>query len=645
MHVRWEDTFAPEPPKKQIQVSWMDYPAKTLQAQDTSRLSFDTDPLAGGPGVTPPPATPPPSTPPPLSKTVTPPPGGLSFDQPTAPQEPYLRAPVTPGPRRPAPAPDFAASLTKLQGLTDPAQIAMERDKLARGLFTSLKASGHDVKWNGDQLVVDGRPYVVGGGQMRADSASQGFAPGEPTPGSGTANTQPPAQSPVAAGTLGQYGIPKGAVPDKFNDATYHTPKYDLSRLASQALDPRVGLTPEFVDQVNALYPDDGEARMLSRDKLSWDGDVIDLIIDSDGANPQLWYGSEREYADAHGGGAPLSFLQSEPVGIDAGTNWEGTGMSEAAWRARYPAPGTPGDPGAPPVTPMSGIANGWKPGQGPQYTPGEIPLDDIPTFSYEQMFGDLTRDDPSSAATDRLIQSLLANPESLDERTVETLKARSKEEIAQMQATEDEDLQAFGGEMGIEDSPWLRSERNAARRSRDASLIDSNRDIDLQAAATRAGDRRAAAELGMSWSGARNAQRQSAAQLASNTVLQTAALRGDRLALRESIKQEAAKLGQSADQVMSSWLMGLLEDATQRYGIATDDATKRFGIEVSRDIDMRKLNQQGQEFKEELAFKLAQLAQMDRQFGAGYGLDFARLQFDMDRDAWDRSTGDLSFE
>jgi hypothetical protein len=127
---------------------------------------------------------------------------------------------------------------------------------------------------------------------------------------------------------------------------------------------------------------------------------------------------------------------------------------------------------------------------------------------------------------------------------------------------------------------------------------------------------------------GAQKAQiRQAAASLAADTTLRQAAAKNDRLSLRESVKQKATELGISADQVMSSWLLGL-----------ADDATRRYGIDVGAQIDWAKLSEQSSEFKEDLAMRMAQLNQQMEQFGMSYGLDLTRLQRDLDNDHYNRS-------
>lgn len=142
--------------------------------------------------------------------------------------------------------------------------------------------------------------------------------------------------------------------------------------------------------------------------------------------------------------------------------------------------------------------------------------------------------------ATEELVMSILRNPESVSPLIADTLKARSKDELAEMAASLEADLTGERFALGYqEDSPFFRSERNAIRSNRDRALVDSNRTIDLEAAATNAADRARAAGIGMDYVGQRfgraqtgeqNKQaaassRQSATSLAGNLALNRAQL------------------------------------------------------------------------------------------------------------------------
>jgi hypothetical protein len=244
----------------------------------------------------------------------------------------------------------------------------------------------------------------------------------------------------------------------------------------------------------------------------------------------------------------------------------------------------------------------------GPTYQPGQI--DALDGFDPTAGAGGL------DAQTAAAVRDLLTTPSGLDPRTVDMMKGKSREEAAALADQADEDLMRFGFASGIDDSRWLASERAANLRGRDESVIRSNRDIDITAANQQAEDRRAA--IGVS---------QNYLALKSDNAFKTAALQGDRMALRESINQKAAELGMSADALSLEYTMGLL-----------DDATKRYGIDIGAQIDREKLAQAGTQFQQELMFKFAQLEQLDDQFAAEYGLNLAQFGANEDQRQFDNS-------
>jgi hypothetical protein len=78
---------------------------------------------------------------------------------------------------------DYGALVDKVKTSADPRERAIAQDQLARSTFSQLKNAGHDVSWDGDNLVVDGRPYVIGDGAPAAAPASPAAAAGAPTSG------------------------------------------------------------------------------------------------------------------------------------------------------------------------------------------------------------------------------------------------------------------------------------------------------------------------------------------------------------------------------------------------------------------------------------------------------------------------------
>lgn len=87
---------------------------------------------------------------------------------------------------------DYGSLVNKVQTSANPRARAVAQDQLARATYAQLKNAGHDVSWEGDNLVVDGRPYVVGDGAPAAPAPSD--APTAAAPSGKTAPTNGPSQ-------------------------------------------------------------------------------------------------------------------------------------------------------------------------------------------------------------------------------------------------------------------------------------------------------------------------------------------------------------------------------------------------------------------------------------------------------------------
>jgi len=553
--------------------------------------------------------------------------GEFSWESPlTDVQSPNQPAPTTPqagpapdvgdDPRRNNPGmadpmSDLTNALEALKTATDPGKRSMIRDHLARTIFTALKTGGHDVSWEGeDILIVDGRRYEVAGAASSADASGW--------------DTDGYAQPGFTASNFGN--APSGYDPAKWSNPNHQTPKYVVSRiLATHDLKTADGRAAAIAD-IQRAYPG-----------TTWGGrDVVNIpgigevdIIGDFGDDPR----SQNTLAwQPVGAGGPASAAAPGPRGVTSGTALESGGASGQAGLA-------------------GGIAAPAAPTRfAPSYQPGPISFDDIPDFSFDEQLeragsyapGDLGGLAPTDLdrASEAAAMRLLEHPYSLNDLDVDKLKARSKDELAEMQRMDEDDLLTASYAQGWGDSPFHKSEINAGRASRDRALISSNRDIDEFAAETRKGDERSAAQLASQIGGQSHAQRLSSASLrestrqaaassrqqavsqATNATLQRAALTGDRMALRESVNQEAARIGIAADELQQRWTIAMLQDATQRYGIDADV-----------DVALAQLSQRGREFAEELAFKFAQLAQNDAQFGADFGLNFEKFRHDVDQD------------
>lgn len=403
---------------------------------------------------------------------------------------------------------------------------------------------------------------------------------------------------------------------------------------------------------------------------------------------------------------------QNEPVAGQPGLFWVHDG---SGWTVS----GTPGAPGG--SGPGGGAANprpSWMTSQ--PYTPGEIGTDDL-NFSWQDLLQEMGPDyQPTNVSgsdyqsrdvdaedyatydfggwsglpgydvgavgedTDALIRRIIANPESLDALTIDRMKAASREEQSALAGQADEEMRGLGYEMGISDSPWMAAERLQGRRDRDAAVIAGNRGIDIEAAKTNAGDRRAAGTLAASYvdskgrlklaqrqqefseqsEGEKNKQASTAskqaraeyltgvktgnadraleaaklrtqADVANNqNLFNSAKLRQDRVlgTVDADLKRAAAttdrlSLREQASQAAAE--LGISRDKLMSDWLQAlmDDATQRYGIDIAATVDREKLAQAGAEFKENLAF---QIMALDKEMGFKYAqLGESGRQFD----------------
>lgn len=822
------------------------------------------------------------------------------------------KAAAAPGPSAPSGdrsgANDYTAKHTELLGqitsATDPQQKEVLKDQLARSVFVSLKTAGHDVKWNGDQLMVDGRAYVVGG-----DAAVPGAGAG-PVGG-------PQATSRPKTDTSLMEGDPK-----KLGNVEHmkKSPKYQfLSNVQGYSR----GQEGELLNKLKTDYAQywngwefDGRGNFLYKGDPaalhpSWGGVTrVDAFGGYNAGGPlKARWGVEDPNAAPAGARPPVDPTGAINLGGPGSPQPRGAGGVDVGGRVPGPMSNDPAggwtptstayDPGAADTSDLEGFTiddllkrlgpgttpgaldTGYKPGQvsnGPlnlgsvrndplnlgsvqkdvslgrakndplslgrvesyrdgsvanaplalgrtseDYADGRVTNGPLDTYSFDGQFrGDVGnklgvlgagKTDPQ---TEELVSSILANPESLSPQVRDMMKAASKDELAQMARTEDENLTAAGYATGNADSNWLQSEKLASKGRRDQAIVASNRDIELTAAEKNMADKRGAAGLGNEFANSRSqrllaergqrfteaatgegleqaevssknkasqfdrdgqvinedlrgkafdrrqganvinagrtkeeaafaregdvinedlrntafqnrkgstlanagltkeeaafaregdtinadrqlreasfrregdtlnadrrvreaafgregenlnadrrikeaafgregelaneglrseaadrnlkasqqnidnqfrstAERQTALKLASDTALSAAAQRGDRKQFAETLKIKAKELGLSADKLRQDMTLALLSDATSRYGIS-----------VGADVDMAKLRQAGGEFQTDMIFKLKALAQADRQFGAGLGLDYAKAKHQMNQD------------
>ncbi|MGE3278038.1 MAG: hypothetical protein AB7O67_23245 [Vicinamibacterales bacterium] len=640
--------------------------ARTQTARTSTRSadlpSFSFDSLSGDPaegpiqnpaGDTPPPAPEAPGT------------AGGSWDSPgAAPGSPWSLSveQATPGA---APAPQTSASGTStamarfndqmraLQTATDPNQQAIAKDRLARDLYTSLQQDGHDVKWQGDQLLVDGRPYAVGAGVApgTAASATAGAQPGTSTNDVGGTLSTRAAQTTAAAATprpTGERVDP--ARTGSLEEATAYLQQQAQKILGRQLTQDELNL---IAANVGYQGPTTSSAQPTPNHRPATEQGTTDQAIAYVQQEAQRMLG--RQLTDAelqqaigisgYSGAGPVTGDQVNRV-LDAiaaqappqetttgGGLVTGDQMNRAldileSWWTDPGGNGPPIDPGPQQGPPGTNFPNG---SGGRPYEPGEITFDDLRGMSIDEVLArlpDTSQLGPGAldARTKDLVLSVLQNPESLDPATVAKMKAKAADDLAEMSVFQDDEIKRFGYATGNSDSNWIASERVANRRDRDRSLIESNRDIDIEAAQTNFQDRLSAAGLGSSVAGDQRrlsieeqaAQRENVA-LATDTALRASALTGDRLALREQVNAKAAELGIQADELQLKWVLGQMADMTDRYG-----------IDVGAAVDREQLAQQDRQFLEDLSVKFAQLQfqydeleKRDQWFGAGLGLDW----------------------
>jgi hypothetical protein len=124
---------------------------------------------------------------------------------------------------------DYGSLVDKVKTSADPRARAVAQDQLARATYSQLKNAGHEVSWEGDNLVVDGRPYVIGDGasaQPAAAAAAPTSAKTAPTGGPGmdyyanaTGRTQGGAGSPQEAYNNLSSRIDPNASPEEMQAA------------------------------------------------------------------------------------------------------------------------------------------------------------------------------------------------------------------------------------------------------------------------------------------------------------------------------------------------------------------------------------------------------------------------------------------
>lgn len=500
----------------------------------------------------------------------------------------------------------YQSFMDQIRQASDPASAAAARDGLARQLQADLEADGHTITWKGDTMMIDGRPYELG-----ADAATGGH---QPLPNDAHMAMSPTdSVSTAATGASGiDWSLPfahiDGFDDAKMSDPNKSDPKYDAAaRVYSQSVaalgNPVRGNLQPHVDFAKAHgFPN---AQASGDDKIDY-GDGNGPIDAIRAGSDAPWF---QNGADRFGGGAGAGAGAGGPGAAGAG----GAGLRS----------GMGGNYFSDLMGSLPDWMQNWKP-SGPGYQPGSIDASasDLPGFN--EIYDLANQATATDGSEDALVKSILEHPESLSDRDVEMLKARNAEEAAAAGQAQDEELQHFGANSNIGDSPWLADQRASNAWNRRNATIAGNRNVDIAAAQTRASDRATAANLGTAYNSYKANKQHAAVNLAVEGALGKAGEQRSRTQLNESFKQAAAQLGLSKDQLTLSYIQANLGFLTQNKNIDTNFS-----------IDASKLAEQSEEFKQTLLQRIAELKQNDDQFRANYGLAAQEFQRNKDNDAW----------
>lgn len=469
----------------------------------------------------------------------------------------------------------YQSQLDAVRHATDAAGRATAQDELARTVQRDLEADGHKVTWKGNTLMVDGRAYELGG--LPVSRAERGDGSGETT----------------QAGSYSAYDLGRGDVRDNILNTilSYGTPS---PTTVAQAMRDHpelfrgarlTGTRQDKLDFGSAGYVDIGGATARGQYQLQW-------------IDPSQQRRLAQASAAPHAGGQSLTSAGGSMMSPSAG----GANPELLSWL----------DPNR-----VADNADYL-----PEFLPTELGLP-----GFEQLYSMANSTGKHESMMDAYIEQLLANPESISEQDIEMLKAKNAEELAGAAQLQDEEMQHFGFGNGLESSPWLSGQRAENQWNRRAATVDSNRDVEMKALERKGEDRRAVGALGASYANMKTSKHQNALNFAVEGALATAGETRNRHAMNESLRQAAVKLGMDKDQLVLNYVSTNL-----------DYLTKNKQIDLGFTVDMAKLNQQSEQFKEELAFKIAELKQRDDQFRAGYQLDLQEFTHNRDQDYWTRA-------
>ncbi len=461
-----------------------------------------------------------------------------------------------------APAPPDYTAHVQAAASGDP----VAADTLARRVAQDLQFAGHDISWNGSQLIVDGRPYNVAGSTPTATAPTAGGTDIHANPNAAGYNPDPNFQA--RQGIMLTYQSYLGRQPneqeiaqwignpDYFNQIK-NSPEAQMYAKTgvpnAQPLNNPVGGGAGTVGD-QGIASKTFAAFLNAHPELSGDAatQAFAQAFPQYASDKGLWYGDRQTFA------FPDVLLYKDPV-----TGLWGPGSGTQYGVPRHDGGSAGGNAGMPSQIPsVSGLSasdllslwNSINPATnaGPTLTKQSNP-------QLDQLWSELSANPTgANASVDKLVQSIVDHPDAISPHDVQMMEAASDEEQQQAALSGDQAAKRFGYQAGIADSPWLASERAASARSADQGILSSRRTIELTADQANAEARRAAAQIGLN-------QEQMAQQL--TIAVYNAGLGKENL--DQQLEIQAANLGVSKQQLAQALYLQLvqLEQQNEQFG------------------------------------------------------------------------------